>query len=191
MYGLSTSLHYFNARVPIFHDFLEGGVSDMVVSAYNHSDKIDNTGNSRDNLFDTERTNWKAHRSPEVKVIWNKIAGKFNSAFSHHLSAPFVDTVELDLFESWIANSGSDAFVEPHSHGPCPFIWSFVFYARIPSKASSLNFISVESDHIRVDVREGDLLFFPSNIGHYSNHTESNRTIFSGNFSVKVTPKYD
>lgn len=187
MYSMSTPTHLLNAEVSVFQDFLSRDCSDIILSAYEDIEKINNTGPHRDNLFDTERTDWKAHNHSGVQNVWQSVSEKFSFLFRREMYPSGLESVSMNLHESWIGVSGEDAFIEPHNHGRCPLIWSFVFYAKIPNKTSSLRFISRDTDHVKVNVREGDVLFFPSNLTHYSNDTFSGRTIFSGNFTVSLT----
>ena len=187
MYTASIPTHLINAEVSVFQDFLSRDYCDIILSAYNDIEKIDNTGPERDNLFDTERTNWRAHHHLGVQNVCHAISEKFVSVFRRGFHAPGLKSLNLNVFESWIGVSGNNAFVEPHDHGSCPLVWAFVFYAKIPNKTSSLRFIHRSKDHVEVGVREGDVLFFPSNLMHYSTDTVPGRTIFSGNFTVSLT----
>jgi|13_taG_2_1085334.scaffolds.fasta_scaffold00227_19 hypothetical protein len=189
MQSTSISKHSFKTRASIFHDSLGQEHCDLVLSAYSESQKIDNTGPKRDNLLNTERTGWDIHKNPLANSVWKEVSYRFSQLFHDDMFHPGLEFVELNVFESWIGVSQENAVVEPHHHGACPFSWSFVFYAKIPNLHSSLNFVDFSYDHLKIKVREGDVLWFPSNIGHYSNDTAPGRTVFSGNFSVSMNMK--
>ena len=191
MISESISKHSLIAPVNFYQTFLSSDDCESISSAYKDESKIDNMGQSQDNLYNTERTGWFAHRNPTTALIWEKIAQKFSVCYEEEMQHDWIDSVELDLFESWIAESQDGAIVEPHIHGNSSFVWSFVFYAKIPNEKSSLNFMAFGSKTIKVFVKEGDLLLFPSNVAHFSTDTIKGRMIYSGNFLVRCNLKKD
>lgn len=175
-----------NTQTKIYGGFLGQRFCDQVIEAFDRLDKIDNTGLSQDNLFDTERTSWTAHHDDEVKNVCSQMFETFLTF--GRLSCRNNEQMEIDLFESWIAKSNKDAFVEPHHHYQnlhgCS--WSFVFYACIPSGQSELVFLGNEYEKKSILVRQGDFLIFPSDLPHYSEDTCEGRIILSGNFHVRI-----
>ncbi len=186
MYQTSISTHRFVTNLSVYHSFLSDDCCKLIQAAYDESEKINNSGYGKDNLINTERTDWHAHKNEKAFQVWKSIVDVFNDAFFRDMTGGRSIHLGAFLHESWIAVSTENSFVAPHDHGACPFMWSFSFYAKIPNKQSSINFGGAGSDNIKIPVREGDLLLFPSHLQHYSNDTVPERTIFSGNFWVKV-----
>lgn len=186
--NLSMSSHNVAIQSRIFHDSLPEHFSTLIESGYSELDKIDNAGVERDNLYNTERTGWDSHKNENVRIIWAAVAEKFATLFSAEsaFNLKLRAEIQTELYDSWIAFSKDDAVVEPHNHSSCPFVWSFVFYAKIPNQKSSISFFDFYAGHITVNVKEGDLLLFPSTIGHYTSDTTPGRTVFSGNFLVSL-----
>ena len=183
----SISEHFVNTKLSIYHDHLDREHCELILKAYNDLEKIDNSGLSGDNLVNTERTSWFAHsESQDAAKVWSAISQRFFWIVNGNmgLDSPYINSVKMNLHESWIAVSSEDAFVRPHIHTPCPLLWSFVFYAKIPNYKSCLEFKNSEMSTMPINVREGDFLIFPSNILHGSNDTVAGRTVFSGNFAV-------
>lgn len=186
MHATSIPYHSLKTQTNIFHTFLPSSLCNEIVLSYSETEKIDNTGRNQDNLYNTDRTDWQVHKHPRAGLVAQEVCKAFSSVFHTNYDAEGIDNVSIDLFESWIASSRQQAAVEPHCHTLNPFIWSFVFYAKVPNEVTSLRFFCKALDHLQVDVREGDLLFFPSTLEHYSNDTVEGRTIYSGNFTVSV-----
>tara|TARA_S200002703_G_scaffold108638_1_gene94455 strand:+ start:871 stop:1446 length:576 start_codon:yes stop_codon:yes gene_type:complete len=170
----------------IYKGFLSEKYCDDIVTAYKNTDKIDNTGLNQDNLFDTERTNWLAHNDPTVKNVAGEIFRMFGDSVT--FDSFECTKANVNLIESWIAESQENAFVEPHHHGLNFYgcCWSFVFYAKIPKEKSSLVFLDKMHGKHEILVRQGDFLVFPSDCVHYTEDTCVGRTIYSGNFEVAL-----
>ena len=179
----SLSEHPFLKRVKIYQGILSSDFCEKIIGSYPSIDKIDNSGEWRDNLLNTHRTVGDAHSHPEVQEVWRGICGLMSGVWNTE-NDPFFHSVMFDLHASWVAVSQGDAVVEPHIHASNPGVWSFVFYAAIPGGKSSLVFSDTDTENIKVTVREGDVLFFPADLMHFSFDTMPGRTIFSGNFAV-------
>jgi len=186
MKQFSLAKHEFPKTVCVYRGFLQQKYCDLIIDAYQRLEKIDNTGKNQDNLFDTNRTNWFAHDDPSVL----EVAGQIFQAFGDGGVFDRIDCTKAKVYlhHSWIAESQAKAFVEPHHHGlnfyGCS--WSFVFYAKIPNKKSSLVFQDKVHGKNEVIVREGDFLIFPSDFIHYSDDTCEGRMIYSGNFDTSL-----
>jgi hypothetical protein len=182
----SLAKHEFPKTVSIYRGFLPSRYCEDIIQAYKKLKKIDNTGDNQDNLFNTERTDWFAHNDPVVKDV----AGQIFLAFGKGCVFDEIESnkADLNLTNSWIAESKSGAFVEPHHHGlnfyNCS--WSFVFYAKIPNGISSLVFQDKICGKHEILVKEGDFLLFPSDFVHYTDDTCEGRTIYSGNFNLSL-----
>lgn len=188
MERVSVGVHRLMRPVNIYQSFLGKEDCEKIVSAYPKISKMENAGLTKDNLYNTQRTDWWAHKeSPIVLEVWHNIAKCFCRIFTQDRTIA-LENIEVSLFESWIAVSDSKAMVEPHIHGYST-TWSFVFYALVPSGQTSLTFSTWEGDNLTVPAREGDFIIFPADTGHYSTDTEPGRTIFSGNFTANFLPR--
>jgi len=184
----SVAIHNIEAIIQIYKSHLPRACCDAICDAYERIEKIDNTGVNQDNLFKTERTGWEAHRDDVVRGVCCKIADIFADVRIQPLPKKFTG-VDVNLFESWIAKSSDDSFVEPHCHDANNYgcSWAFVFYARLPNETTSLVFYdTLFGQQHRIDAREGDVLIFPSQLYHYTDDVCEGRTILSGNFVASM-----
>lgn len=120
------------------------------------------------------------YRKPFVEIL--------KEEFDHlgkNLNLPLV------MKSLWAQRYLSSHFMQPHNHGPTGL--SFVLYADFDSTHPLTTFYSpfhcpIRGDVIeyKPDVKEGDILFFPSMLLHFCepNNSRFRRTIFSGNIMV-------
>ena len=188
MINTTLATHSLETMRQIYEGSLSRKYCEQIVEAYKDLEKIDNTGNNQDNLFRTERTGWRAHEDNRIVEVASQLIEPFAKTTGDVLPVYF-KSVKVNLFESWIARSKDGAFVEPHNHGRnnTGTQWSYVFYADIPNGESSIVFFdSIIGRKIKVPVKTGDYLIFPSDLMHYTTDTCEGRMILSGNFAVSL-----
>lgn len=178
--------HIIPKSTTVYRGFLEKKFCADIVSSYERLKKINNTGLRRDNLLNTERTDWNSHTDDVVNLVASEIVKGFGVMASYSRSE--FGEIKFELTESWIAESQKDALVEPHDHGDNFYgiNWSFVFYARLPEEKTSLVFFDPTHGKTSVSLSEGDFLIFPSDLFHYTDDICEGRLIYSGNFFVKL-----
>lgn len=171
----------------IFKTSLPDECKQVILDAFEKADTSFNENGVQDNLLKTERTGWVVHEEiVEIHPVLDRIFASLNNAFGQ-LSMGEDFTYSVQLCDSWIARSKSGAVVDPHHHGLVPHRWSFCYYASIPSGKSSLTFMdNIISNKVVVHVQEGDLIWFPSSLTHYTVDTEEGRVIYSGNSYINT-----
>lgn len=105
----------------------------------------------------------------------------------------FRRTFNMKVTNLWAQRYKSQNFMPPHTHEPAGF--SAVLFAEFDNTehqatkfwAPFKNTIDAMDYRYDPDVKEGDILFFPSFLMHYAepNYSEKNRTIFSFNSYVR------
>lgn len=187
------SIVLFKELVPIGRSFLKENERKTILD-YCLSKNLEQL---KDNLVETERTDWYLHEdegfSTHVnflkKHIWDTMA-QMTSYPDKNFNTEYY--TEVDLFDCWFAKCKKGGYTDPHNHGNVIGQYSFVCYLQIPSKTSSLTFASNSFEFKeRVIVREGDVLVFPSHFKHWSFDTEENRAILSGNFIWSIKRSND
>ena len=169
----------------LFKSLLPDECKKIVCDVFEKADTSFNDEKQNDNLLKTDRTGWVVHEEhQELHPVLDVIFNTLNNAFQQIAMAEnFAFGVELN--DSWIARSKAGAVVDPHHHGLVPCRWSFCFYAKIPSGKSSITFMDNNlSQKVVIHVQEGDLIWFPSYLTHYSVDTEDGRLIYSGNSHI-------
>jgi hypothetical protein len=169
----------------IFKTNVGSEYAEILVDVYEKADTSYNEEGVKDNLIKTDRTGWLVHLEyPELHPVLDVFCTRLHKAMTQHAPSDRFDT-NIDLRDSWIARSKSGAVVDPHHHGLLPSSWSFCYYAKIPSGKSSITFMDNNlSQKITVHVQEGDLIWFPSHLTHYTVDTEEGRMIYSGNAGI-------
>lgn len=85
----------------------------------------------------------------------------------------------------WFQQYKKGDFHDWHTHGECMF--SSVYYVDLPDGSPKTSFL-LDGKEFSIDVREGDILTFPSFLAHRSapNPSDRAKTVFSfnSNFSV-------
>lgn len=189
MYREGVAVHYVPHIAKVFHCSVPKEVCEQTLSAFNELEKPDFTGQFNNNLLETLRTDWHCDNNPVMQPVVQCLMNKFIKCFKT-LDCPDDLNITIKLVSSWIAESKKDAEIEPHMHGEMSNGWSFCLYARIPEGKTSLTFFDPKMSKTRVTVQEGDLLVFPSNLGHYSSDTHPGRTVYAGNLSVVWDEKF-
>lgn len=154
-----------------------------------------------DNLIETERTDWDYHLNLEFRPYYNIIFKElllgmtyFSKNYGNHKTSDNYNSCKFSIFmlNCWYAKSKKNAYVQPHDHGSGYFSFSFSCYLNIPSKISSLTFMSAQAEwRENVAVKEGDILIFPSHLLHWTRDVEENRSILSGNFLLEMKRECD
>ena len=158
-----------------------------------------------DNLEGVYRTGWDLQSDPDftphlaymTEVLSGCISKKFNyphfrGANESYQSKGF--QMALSWLDMWVGYYDKYSFVHPHNHGELPSFWSFSAYLSTgESSESSLYFMSDESPErsvscMRVNVKRGDVLIFPSNIFHYTNDCAGGRVVMASNFFCGYIP---
>lgn len=175
------------SQVELYASRLPDSFSDIIADVYEKADTTFNDKEQKDNLLSTDRTVWNIdHEYPdELRPVIDEICKFLMNVFVSKMQS----TIDFNaqIVGSWIARSKKGAVVDPHHHGHNPVGWSFCYYAKIPSGSSSLTFMdAVMGSKTQVMLSEGDLLFFPSSLTHYTADTEDGRLIFSGNVLIDV-----
>ena len=171
----------------IFKTRTSASHKDTIKRVFDKADTSFNDGKTKDNLIKTDRTGWLVHEDyPEdIHPVLNDLCDKFHRGLKQRTFDGADFSLDVQLRDSWIARSKAGAVVDPHHHGLLPTWWSFCYYAEIPSRASSITFMDNSvSSKVVVNVQEGDVIWFPSSLTHYTVDTEEGRLIYSGNVSV-------
>ncbi len=151
-----------------------------------------------DNLKNVERTDWHYHLHDDFRPYYDIVLKKlYDCMMRYSLRTGQTSSNDRPLFEkmlykifmlnSWYAKCRKNAIVQPHNHGYGYSLFSFACYLKIPSLKSSLFFGNTSFTWIKsLDVREGDIIVFPSHLLHWTNDVEEGRALFSGNFVWEV-----
>ena len=181
----SIQQHNIQTFVRVYASSLDEEMCNIVDNVYQKADTSFNNGHQKDNLISTDRTSWNVEdeHQEEISPVLDAICNVLRLSFEQRMQRGI--HLHAELKSSWIARSRDGAVVDPHHHGHNPSGWSFCFYAKIPSGKSSLTFVDNNlGNKTTVVVREGELLWFPSELTHYTVDTEEGRMIYSGNFYV-------
>lgn len=129
--------------------------------------------------------------------FWNKsrpdYSAEVTNIFTHELAeAARIIGHRLDIKDVWFEITKKYNFHTPHNHGPTGF--SAVCYIKYNQKAhSSITFLSPFNDFISghelfysPELNEGDILFFPSALVHFTepNIDKGKRIIVSFNLKL-------
>lgn len=90
--------------------------------------------------------------------------------------------VKLTVSEPTLYQYQKGDFSYYHVHGNCNY--NAVYYVELPPENSTV-FINREGKEFRIDVKEGDLVVFPSILMHGSkvNHTEQTKTVIGASLN--------
>lgn len=146
---------------------------------------LDSFENIKTDFFSKEK-------SQEIKLI-ELIHNLFS--FELTLFCKVMSFYEVNVGRAWFEESSYGNFHDPHMHGSVGY--SSVCYLTYDKSAHTatkfispfVNFHNGDSVIYTPDVTEGDMIFFPSSILHYTlpNKTYKARKILSYNMSVKHT----
>jgi hypothetical protein len=177
---ISVATHKIASVSNIYHSNLGKNLRDKLLNGFQRLDTEFNEGEQQDNLHKTARTDWDAHRDPDVQEVLQAIMRLLCHSMTQSIDTDY--QLHMDCLCSWITLSKEGAVVEPHYHNPFELGWSFAFYAKIPSGSTTLTFFDGLA-HIksRAVCNEGDVLMFPSSLYHYTTDTEVDRVVYSGN----------
>lgn len=113
----------------------------------------------------------------EVKLFENEIGINFNST------------------EVWFQKYEHNMDHEIHNHGPTGFSSvCFIEYDKTYHRPTTFispfsNYINGEFERYQPDIEESDIIFFPSNLLHYSPINLSNKTRIVISFNLRLTVK--
>lgn len=167
-------------------------------------------------IFHFKIENWK-YKKEKLLELWNSISSDcveednlfFNyentSSISHeHIHEIFYEEIQslivnlgcdhYQFLNGWFENAGKYGHHEIHNHGPIGYS-SVCFINYNKDVHTPTQFISPFNDFINgrnliyspENVSEGSILFFPSNISHYTNPnlTDFERLIVSFNLAIE------
>jgi len=154
-----------------------------------------NYENYSNNLIETKRTDWFYHENEKFKPFYDNVIKKVlfdgmeNFAIPNPCYRDALDdvTYSIETTNCWFAKSTEKSHVYPHIHGNSYGFFSYSCYLKLPSSRTSLTFSS-KSLLLRetIEVKEGDILIFPSDLIHWTNDIENERSILSGNFILCI-----
>ena len=131
------------------------------------------------------KTSWKIGKVGQIKEVERVLSDEIDEVRSSLKT-------NLEVYQVWFQNYETGMDHSAHIHGALGF--SSIVYMKYDKTHSSTVFLSpyissITGDHMEFspDVKEGDIVFFPSNILHYVNRNKSdkNRVICSFNLRVK------
>ena len=152
------------------------------------------------NLIFEKRTNWDIHTKPGFEEVYWPMIQKIYSMLETYINTeaiyahgcdsygvpPNIDINMLPI-DVWTAWFGDDGATLPHTHASLMNHFSTVLYLQLPKGKTSLEFFSHPSSKTVIrDLKEGDLLLFPSNISHYTFDVERGRILTSANWAFNV-----
>jgi hypothetical protein len=165
-------------------------------------------------IFKTFVPNWSKYKDEIISEVEFEKFGTNYTDYQKNLDNPpkykdkFFKIIEPSLYQFgsticnrfqvkslWCQKYSNGEYHGAHNHGPTGF--SAIFYAQLHEDHTATTFISPVHDYVNgnsVDitpkVSEGDIIFFPSLILHYSNPVfgEKERIIFSFNIDVLPDP---
>lgn len=162
------------------------------------SEKYRSENFENDNLIGRTRTDWNLHKrdgfkeafKPMLEKIYSNILLYANSDIIYGHSVPFLPEgtkVSGKIFNCWTAWFEDGGATLPHSHGNLPDSFSTAFYLKLPEGKTSLGFGNFnEHKKIIYDIREGDLLIFPSSLSHWGFNHDKGRIVTSTNWVLDI-----
>ena len=136
----------------------------------------------------TDHTDTNYHQDPHI------IIEPITEILSEELSL-FLSTMSLEscsIKEAWYEQASQNDFHEVHSHGPKGY--SSVCYIKFDKKEHTAtkflcpfeNFLTGSCITAEVSVDEGDIIFFPSSLLHYTNPNKSNKERLVLSFNLLI-----
>ena len=146
-----------------------------------------------DNLSKRVRTDWFLQNKegfqesfePMIEKVYANITLFVNSDVIHgathiNLSKAMMQTRIIECWTALFKDGGSTA---PHTHGNAPGTFSTVLYLNLPRGKTSLAFgNNANNKRIINDIREGDMLIFPSSLTHWGFDHDEGRIMTSANW---------
>ena len=124
---------------------------------------------------------YDGNKDDEWVVMFLKLINKYRNEVLDYLNHGIVEQST-----PWFHQYEEGDTLPWHSHGG--YNYSMVYYLELPENRCKLQFLNVldNSSEIKdIDVKEGDLVIFPSSIVHRSPKNDLNRrmTILAGNYT--------
>jgi hypothetical protein len=169
-----------------------------ILNCIENDSSIELSKNISDNLLNTDRTNWDYHKNKNFKKIYDgMIYGILHDAMELFVlrdlhSYDALSYIKYGIFttDCWFAKSNNNSIVQPHVHGSLFGLFSFSCYLKLPSSRTSLSFSNKHNNvGVDVEIKEGDILIFPSHITHWTTDVEEGRSILAGNLVLTIQIK--
>ena len=159
-----------------------------------------------DNLEGVYRTGWDLQSDPDFESHLSYMAEVFIHCIERQSNYPHFRKgvhksleaqgfqLALSMLDMWIGYYDSNSFVHPHNHGQLPNFWSCSAYLTTGEKSeTSLSFMSDELPQnavttLKINVKSGDVLIFPSKLFHYTNDCSGGRVVMASNFFCGYVP---
>lgn len=160
-------------------------LKDAVLAAINEQKEFDHFYEEHDDV-DITRCDWSSRYNPDRK--WANVL--LPDLFEHLKKV----TVELGysvykIQELWFQQYETSSVHGWHVHGSN---WTSVYYLELPNGCPQTQYINpfTQTDICTFDVKEGDILTFPSFVIHRApiNTSIDRKTIISWNMDTELTP---
>lgn len=153
-----------------------------------------------DNLISESRTPWNINTLPGFEEAYLPMLEKINVMLESYVNTeaiyghscdsygvPNGTMMSIHSIDAWTAWFDDGGATLPHTHASLLNHFSTVLYLRLPKGKTSLEFFSHPSTKTVIrDLKEGDLLLFPSNVSHYTFDVERGRIVTSANWAFNV-----
>ena len=162
------------------------------------SEKHIETNFDRDNLVGRKRTDWLLNHKEGFHEAFKPMIDKLNFILHHYidtdasfgssqLNLPESAKIRTILFDCWTAWFEQGGATLPHAHGNIPTHFSTVLYLRLPKGKTSLGFgNNTLTQRVIHDIREGDMLIFPSSLVHWGFDHDEGRIMTSANWTYTI-----
>ena len=166
-------------------EIIDKGVPFIINEAEDHHNikqlilhQIDEMGkySFRNNIQSISNTDW--HLPPNAKRYY---FNTFNTLFNKtNIKLSKVLNMELKLLNYWFQQYEYMDYHNWHVHGDCMF--SNIYYLELPKESSKTTF-RIMKNEFEIDVKEGQILTFPSCFEHCSkpNFSNERKTVISYN----------
>lgn len=162
------------------------------------SEKHIETNLDEDNLVGRKRTDWQLNNKEGFHEVFSPMIHKVNLVLDHYINTdinfgsnqlmlPEGTKIDTILFECWTAWFEQGGATLPHAHNNVPTHFSTALYLRLPKGKTSLGFGNNSvSQRVIHDIREGDMLIFPSSLVHWGFDHDEGRIMTSANWAYKI-----